>query len=193
MSLAVRAKEKPMSHRFFSILGTLSAACVIALPLSTATAAQKDREFFQSASGVWSGPGEIVAGKYKGTKFSCNLTGEPVEGGDTGIKLGGTCRVGVFSQPMNAVISMKGGTYTGQFLDGAGGKGLDIVSGEVTGNKAVMGINRAKLNGAMVASMQDNKAINVTISVKVEERMIPVIGLRLNRQVDQVAVGSIKK
>ena len=33
----------------------------------------------------------------------------------------------------------------------AGGKGLDIVSGTVTGNRAVMGINRAKLNGAMVA------------------------------------------
>jgi hypothetical protein len=182
-----------MSHRFFSILGRLTAACVVALPLSSAMAAQKDRQFFESVSGVWSGPGEIVAGKYKGTKFSCNLTGEPVDGNDTGIRLGGTCRVGVFSQPMNAVISMKGGTYTGQFLDGAGGKGLDIVSGEVNGNRAVMGINRSKLNGAMVASMQDDKAMNVTISVKVEDRMIPVIGLRLNRQVDQVAVGSIQK
>ncbi|MBB4953408.1 hypothetical protein H4S14_001324 [Agrobacterium vitis] len=182
-----------MSHRIVSILGSLTAACVIALPLSSAAAAQKDRQFFESVSGVWSGPGEIVAGKYKGTKFSCDLTGEPVEGNDAGIKLGGTCRVGVFSQPMNAVISMKGGTYTGQFLDGADGKGLDIVSGEVNGNKAVMGINRAKLNGAMVASIQDEKAMNVTISVKVEDRMIPVIGLRLNRQVDQTAVSSIQK
>lgn len=182
-----------MSHRIISILSGLAVACTVALPLSSAVAAQKDREFFESVSGVWSGPGEIVAGKYKGTKFSCDLTGEPVQGNDTGIKLGGTCRVGVFSQPMNAVISMKGGTYTGQFLDGADGKGLDIVSGEVNGNKAVMGINRAKLNGAMVASMQDEKAMNVTISVKVEDRMIPVIGLRLNRQVDQTAVSSIQK
>lgn len=94
---------------------------------------------------------------------------------------------------MNAVISMKGGAYSGQFLDGAEGKGLDIISGQVNGDKVVMGINRAKLNGAMVASIEDEKAMNVTISVKVEDRMIPVIGLRLNRQVDQLAVGSIKK
>ncbi|WP_429930198.1 hypothetical protein [Agrobacterium vitis] len=182
-----------MPHRFSLLLGSFAVACAIALPAGVADAAQKDRQFFESVSGIWSGPGEIVAGKYKGTKFNCNLTGEPVEGAEAGIKLGGTCRVGVFSQPMNAVISMKGGAYSGQFLDGAEGKGLDIISGQVNGDKVVMGINRAKLNGAMVASIEDEKAMNVTISVKVEDRMIPVIGLRLNRQVDQLAVGSIKK
>ena len=52
----------------------------------------------------------------------------------------------------------------------------------MTGNRAVMGINRAKLNGAMVARLEDNDAMHITISVKVEDRLIPVIGLKLNRE-----------
>ena len=50
-----------------------------------------------------------------------------------------------------------------------------------------MGINRAKLNGAMVARIEENDAMNITISVKVEDRMIPVIGLKLNRQATAMA------
>ena len=157
------------------------------MPATVADAASRDKRFFESVAGVWKGPGEIVAGKYKGTKFTCNLTGLPAEGKETGLKLDGTCRVGVFSQPMSAVISQAGGSYKGQFLDGADGKGLDIVSGQVTGNRAVMGINRAKLNGAMIARMQDTNSMNITISVKVEDRMIPVIGLKLNRQATAMA------
>ncbi|MFN3507490.1 MAG: hypothetical protein ACK4ZU_08435 [Allorhizobium sp.] len=162
-------------------------AAVALMPATVADAASRDKRFFESVAGVWKGPGEIVAGKYKGTKFTCNLTGLPAEGNETGLKLDGTCRVGVFSQPMSAVISQAGGTYKGQFLDGAEGKGLDIVSGTVTGNRAVMGINRAKLNGAMVARIEENDAMNITISVKVEDRMIPVIGLKLNRQATAMA------
>ncbi|OLP61397.1 hypothetical protein BJF93_00145 [Xaviernesmea oryzae] len=159
---------------------------------STAAAAPSDRAFFQSVNGQWSGPGEIVAGKYKGTKFSCDLTGTPTEGKDAGIKLDGFCRVGVFKQPMSATISQKGNSYGGRFLDGAEGKGLDIVSGVVTKDKVVVGINRKKLNGALIARLQDPSSLNVTISVKVDDAMIPVIGLSLTRQVDNLAVGSIK-
>ena len=157
------------------------------MPATVADAASRDKRFFESVAGSWKGPGEIVAGKYKGTKFTCNLIGLPAEGKETGLKLDGTCRVGMFSQPMSAVISQAGGSYKGQFLDGADGKGLDIVSGQVTGNRAVMGINRAKLNGAMVARLEEGDAMNITISVKVEDRMIPVIGLKLNRQATAMA------
>jgi uncharacterized protein (DUF2147 family) len=172
-----------------STFGRCAAVLAVAalMPATVADAASRDKRFFQSVAGVWKGPGEIVAGKYKGTKFTCNLTGLPAEGKETGLKLDGTCRVGVFSQPMSAVISQSGGSYKGQFLDGAEGKGLDIVSGTVTGNRAVMGINRAKLNGAMVARIEENDAMNITISVKVEDRMIPVIGLKLNRQATAMA------
>ncbi|AYD01132.1 hypothetical protein [Neorhizobium sp. NCHU2750] len=185
-----------MHSRFLSLFGGLAA-----LTLATAApafapqaeAASRDQVFFQSIAGAWKGPGEIVAGKYKGTKFSCNLTGSPSPDGDTGIKLDGTCRVGVFQQPMSAVITQSGNGYTGKFLDGAEGKGLDIVSGSVNGDKVVMGINRARLNGAMVASVRGDNKMNITISVKVEDQMVPVIGLSLDRDVDSIAVGSIKK
>ncbi|MCM2292803.1 hypothetical protein NAC44_10755 [Allorhizobium sp. BGMRC 0089] len=184
-----------MSLRPLFALGSLAAASIALVSAQPALAAQKDKIFFHSVAGLWSGPGEIVAGKYKGTKFNCNLTGEPVEGSDPGIKLGGTCRVGVFSQPMNAVIALKSGTYKGQFLDGAQGKGLDIISGQVNDGRAVMAINRSKLNGAMVASLEGEKAMNITISVKVDDQMVPVIGLHLDRQpqIDHEMVGSITK
>ena len=94
---------------------------------------------------------------------------------------------------MSAVITQSGRGYTGKFLDGAEGKGLDIVSGSVNGDKVVMGINRAKLNGAMVASLRGDNKMNITISVKVEDQMVPVIGLSLDRDLDSIAVGAIKE
>jgi phosphoenolpyruvate synthase/pyruvate phosphate dikinase len=93
---------------------------------------------------------------------------------------------------MTAVISQSGSTYKGMFLDGAAGKGLDVVSGAVSEDTVVVGINRAKLNGAMIARVRDDKTMNVTVSVKVESQMVPVIGLTLTRQVDEMAVGSIE-
>ncbi|SIR01250.1 hypothetical protein SAMN05880590_110123 [Rhizobium sp. RU35A] len=183
-----------MVSRIFSPTGGLIAAAsmVLAVAIHPVQAAPADQAFFTSAAGNWKGPGEIVAGKYKGTKFTCDLTGEAANGGDVGIRLNGTCRVGVFTQPMSAVITQAGVSYKGKFLDGAEGKGLDIVSGMVDGEKMVVGLNRAKLDGAMVARMQDRNAMNVTISVKVEDQMVPVIGLSLTREMDPIAVGSIK-
>ncbi|MDF1607433.1 hypothetical protein PZ897_04525 [Hoeflea sp. YIM 152468] len=169
--------------------------CLAAFSLLFAAPAlsrDKDSIFFQSAAGSWKGPGEIVAGKYKGTKFVCNLSGDPVNGKATGISLDGSCRVGVFNQKMSAVITRKGATYTGRFLDGSAGDGLDIVSGKITGNRAVMGINRKTLNGAMIARLQDTETMNVTISVKVGEQMIPVIGMTLKRKVDNVKTGALR-
>lgn len=183
-----------MNSRQSSILCGLAAVTVglTAASAPAATAASRDKAFFQSVAGSWQGPGEIVAGKYKGTKFSCSLTGEPVVDGKAGLKLDGTCRVGIFSQPMSAVLSQSGSSYKGKFLDGASGKGLDIISGRVSKDNVVLGINRSKLNGAMIARLESDNAINVTISVKVENTMVPVIGMKLNRQLDDVQVGAIK-
>ncbi|AHK44496.1 MULTISPECIES: hypothetical protein [Ensifer] len=178
-----------------SLIARGAAAFALAATVGVATPAisgGKDKAFFEKVSGQWKGPGEIVAGKYKGTKFTCDLAGEPVAGNDAGIKLDGFCRVGVFKQPMSALITQKGGSYTGKFLDGADGKGLDVVSGNVAKDKVVVGINRKKLNGAMIARLQNDSTMNITISVKVEDTMVPVIGVSLNRQLDNIAVGSIK-
>jgi len=181
------------SRKFLFVCGLAAAALSpVADVASNATAATRDKAFFESVAGTWKGPGEIVAGKYKGTKFTCNLVGSPADDSTAGIKLDGTCRVGVFKQPMTAVISQSGSTYKGKFLDGAEGKGLDVVSGAVTEDTVVVGINRAKLNGAMIARVRDDKTMNVTVSVKVESQMVPVIGLTLTRQVDEMAVGSIQ-
>ncbi|ACS56457.1 hypothetical protein ACCS54_12145 [Rhizobium johnstonii] len=181
------------SRKFLIVCGLAAAALSpVADVAPAATAATRDKAFFDSVAGSWKGPGEIVAGKYKGTKFTCNLIGEPTGDSSAGIKLDGTCRVGVFKQPMTAVISQSGSSYKGKFLDGAAGKGLDVVSGAVSEDTVVVGINRAKLNGAMIARVRDDKTMNVTVSVKVESQMIPVIGLTLTRQVDEMAVGSIQ-
>ncbi|MBC8717445.1 hypothetical protein [Ochrobactrum sp. Marseille-Q0166] len=171
------------------------AACLTLLPASffvaPVLAADKDEQFFQTIEGQWSGPGEIVAGKYKGTKFVCNLSGTTPN--DTvGMTLDGTCRVGVFSQPMKATVTRVGSSYAGKFNDGAEGKGLNVTSGSVSGNKVVLGLNRKELNGAMLARVADNNTMNVTVSVRVEKELVPVIGMSLKR-VDSIAVGSIAK
>jgi hypothetical protein len=159
----------------------LSAVCSSLLLLSTAAlSADRDAFFFRSVQGAWVGPGEIVAGKYKGTKFTCTLTGEAPEG-KIGMSLDGSCRVGIFSQRMSAMIERNGRTYRGTFLDGAAGKGLDIVSGNVKGDKVVMALNRNKLNGAMLATMKGPDTMNVTVSVRVDETLVPVIGMNLRR------------
>jgi phosphoenolpyruvate synthase/pyruvate phosphate dikinase len=93
---------------------------------------------------------------------------------------------------MSALITQSRGGYKGKFLDGAAGKGLDVVSGTVTQDTVVVGLNRAKLNGAMIARVRDDKTMNVTVSVKVEDRMVPVIGLTLTRQIDEMTVGSVE-
>ncbi|MEW7006703.1 MULTISPECIES: hypothetical protein [unclassified Lentilitoribacter] len=159
----------------------------IGLVLSAATAvnvanASNDRAFFNSVEGNWKGPGKIVAGKYKGTKFNCNFAGIPSAGKKLGITMDGTCRVGVFNQKMNATIQKSGNRYKGKFLDGAAGQGLDIVSGKFKKSKAVVGINRNKLDGAMVADFINPDTMNVTISVKVGSSMVPVIGMTLSRK-----------
>lgn len=172
----------------------LLAACCLSSVIgwNAGAASASDSAFFQGVAGVWQGPGEIVAGKYAGTKFNCRLTGDPVKSAEAGITMDGTCRVGVFSQKMSATIHKIDGRYEGAFLDGAKGEGLDVVSGRIDGERAIMAITRRQLDGAMVASMDGEHTMNVTISVKVGETMVPVIGMTLARDLDAMAVGSIE-
>lgn len=170
----------------------LTAAAVVTVSLATAApASARDQAFFNAVAGSWKGPGEIVAGKYKGTRFVCDFAGDPLAGGKTGINLDGACRVGVFSEKMTAVISQTRHGYTGRFLDGADGKGLDVTAGDVRDNKVVVAIHRKQLFGAMVASLNDPNTMNITVSVRVGEKLIPVIGMTLTRALDHTEVGSI--
>lgn len=161
--------------------------------VTLADAGQRDEAFFHTIEGKWSGPGEIVAGKYKGTKFTCNFTGT-TPSGKVGMTLDGGCRVGVFTQPMSATVERKGRNgYRGSFMGGSAGAGLDIVAGNVVNaRKVVFSINRKKLNGVMQARLPHDNAMIVTVSVRVAEEMVPVIGMSLKR-VDPVEIGSIAK
>lgn len=179
---------------------TLAIAAVVAaasglVPAATQAAERKDdRAFFQQVAGEWVGPGEIVAGKYKGTKFTCTFTGSTPKA-KVGMTLDGGCRVGMFTQKMTASVEQQGGRkgYTGIFQDGAKGKGLDIISGNVVdGEKVVFAINRNQLKGAMLARLPDENTMTVTVSVRVDKQMVPVIGMNL-RRVDGAAVGSIAR
>lgn len=163
----------------------------IALPAATKSeaASSNDKRFFRQVSGQWSGPGEIVAGRYKGTKFVCTLQGAAGEM-KPGMTLDGSCRVGVFTEKISATVEARGNGYAGRFLDGAKGEGLDVIGGTVTGDKVVLSLNRAQLKGAMIARVKGSDTMIVTVSVRVEGKMVPVLGMNLKR-IDSVSVGSI--
>ena len=59
-----------------------------------------------------------------------------------------------------------------------------------TASKVVLAINRNQLNGVMQARIADDEHDDVTVSVRVEKALVPVIGMSLKR-VDGNAVGSI--
>ena len=169
---------------------TIAASAMVANPVAPAMAdGARDQAFFNKVGGTWRGPGEIVAGKYEGTKFSCAFEGTNPSG-EVGMILDGKCRVGIFSQDMQASISHSGRSYKGQFLDGARGEGLDIVGGNVSGDRAVMRLKRNHLEGAMLVRLADTNTLNVTVSVDVNGEMVPVIGMSLDR-VDGGKVGSV--
>lgn len=155
-----------------------------------ASASDRDKRFFNKIEGQWSGPGEIVAGKYKGTRFTCNFQGATPDG-KVGMSLDGGCRVGLFTQKMSASVEHKGRQgYRGTFMDGAVGEGLDVIGGSVTGEKVVFTLNRKQLDGAILARLPDGDTMHVTVSVKVDNQMVPVIGMNLKR-VDPRSVGAI--
>lgn len=168
-----------------------AAAALIGLLPVGAHAAEKDRKFFHQVQGDWSGPGEIVAGKFKGTKFQCAFKGTtPVD--RIGMTLDGGCRVGLFTQKMSATIEHAGRKgYQGTFMDGAVGEGLDVVGGDISERRAVLSLHRNQLHGAMLARLPDDDTLYVTVSVKVEDQMVPVIGMNLKRT-DGTAVGAIR-
>lgn len=139
-----------------------------------------DKVFFQNIQGKWSGPGEIVAGKYKGTKFTCVFDGL-TQDKRTGMSIDGYCRVGMFSQPMNALIERAGKSYSGTFLDGEKGEGMDIIGGHFSTNRIVVDIKRNDLRGVMVARKSGADRMQFTISVRVDGRLVPVIGMALDR------------
>ena len=160
-----------------------------AFSADVANANDRDARFFRQIEGKWRGPGEIVAGKYKGTKFTCEFAGLTPDN-KLGMTLDGGCRVGVFNQKMSATVQRKGRSYVGAFLDGAQGEGLDVTAGSVSPDRAVLTLKRKQLDGAMLARLASKNQLNITVSVNVGETLVPVIGMKLDR-IDSVAVGAV--
>lgn len=177
-----------MLVRFVALCLSVLAMFVMNVPAQADS--DRDARFLSKLEGTWRGPGEIVAGKYKGTKFNCSLGGATPSQG-LGMSLKGDCRVGVFTQRMEADVTHSGKSYTGTFLDGALGEGLDVVAGNVTSDRIVLTLKRKDLNGAMLARLANDNKLNVTVSVRVGKELVPVIGMSLNR-IDNMAVSSTK-
>ncbi len=174
------------------LLGALAA---VTLMSSHSISAASEAEFYRGIQGRWTGPGEIVAGKYKGTKFVCDFNGL-TQSAASGMEIDGNCRVGVFNQPMNASVSRTSRGISGKFLDGQAGEGMDVVGGRYSGSKLVVDVKRKDLNGVMVARLTSDNKLNITVSVKVEKQLIPVIGMTLDRvtkAADATVTGSLTK
>ena len=173
---------------FLAFLVSLNAA-----PFAAHAGSASEAAFYTNVVGKWAGGGEIVAGKFKGTKFNCLFEGSSADSG-AGIAIDGSCRVGVFSQPMSASFKRSGGRYTGKFLDGEAGEGMDIVGGRYSASKLIVNIRRKDLNGVMVARHTDDDKLNISVSVRVDNRLIHVIGMMLDRRggVDNVVTSSVK-
>lgn len=184
-----------MKSAFLSaVLPLVAATATTLLAVHPAGAGgNQDKAFFRSVEGQWVGPGEIIAGKYKGTKFNCSFTGSTPDG-KVGMKLDGGCRVGMFTQEMSAMVEHKGREgYKGSFMGGSGGAGMDIIGGNVVdARKVVFTINRNQLRGVMQARVPNDNSMIVTVSVRVDQELVPVIGMNLKR-VDGNAVGAIAR
>ncbi|QKV17680.1 hypothetical protein [Oricola thermophila] len=177
-----------MYFRSMAVIALALASAAIATP--SANASEREARFFRQIEGKWRGPGEVVAGKYKGTKFTCEFSGLTPDN-KLGMTLDGGCRVGVFTQKMSATVRRNGRSYIGAFLDGAKGEGLDVISGSVSPDRAVLKLKRKQLDGAMLARLASRDQLNITVSVNVGDELVPVIGMKLDR-IDSVAVGSVK-
>ncbi len=162
----------------------------ISIIISTSAFAS-DIKFFKGIEGKWSGPGEIVAGKYKGTKYICTFDGTNPKKGH-GMIIDGSCRVGVFSQKMTAHITKKGKNYKGAFLDGAKGDGMDVTGGRYTRNRIIVDIIRNNLKGIMVVNLSDKNQMKAAISVRHNKKLVPVIGMNLKRIDTGTVTSSIK-
>lgn len=191
--------KKRVSGLFLYPCAVIILFILIAKAQSNTTAAISDEKaspsteyaFFQNVNGPWTGSGEVVSGKYKGTRFYCMFQGRsPSKEGIqnpsafplNGLILEGACRIGIFSQPMLAQIIRGINGFTGVFNDGAKGGGFDIISGKISNDHMIINIKRNQIKGAMLARLETKDKMNITISAKLDNAYVPIIGLKLSRK-----------
>jgi len=142
---------------------------------------ERERLYFQAFEGGWSGQGEVVAGKYKGTRFNCHFIGIS-ETRQIGMSLDGNCRVGLFGQVMKAkIIRRPSGAFLGHFNDGAQAQGMDITAAHIGADHMQFDLNRQNLQGSMLARLEAQDKMSITLSVKVMGEFVRVAGVTLKR------------
>jgi hypothetical protein len=60
----------------------------------------------------------------------------------------------------------------------------------------VIDVKRKDLNGVMIARLNGEDKLNITVSVRVDKQLIPVIGMALDRvsnQSDTTVTGSVER
>lgn len=164
---------------------------ILLQPIKMLHAEDYGDNFLHSVRGQWSGKGEVVAGRYKGIKFNCKFNAPAAKDG-IDMTLTGTCRTGIFSQPISAKIQQKEGTLRGSFNEGAQAQGLDITKGVIHKNHMILELSREKLNGNMEAKLEGDNLLRITLAVKIDEDVIPVIGMNLNRTQPAVTTAAVK-
>jgi len=168
-----------MIKRFLGI--ALAIIFVLFAGFAQANDGTRERVFFQAFEGRWSGAGEIVAGKYKGTRFHCSFIGTSALR-EVGMSLDGSCRVGLFSQAMKAKIARRpSGVFLGHFNEGAQAQGMDITAARIGADHMQFDLNRQNLQGTMLARLEEQNTMSISLSVKVMGEFVRVVGVNLKR------------
>jgi hypothetical protein len=161
---------------FFAVL-TAAPAC-----------AETPTEFMQRFAGKWVGTGQLLFGE--GTEFACELSGAP--SGEMTFGMTGRCWMGAVSAPVHASLRYNQETdrFYGEFMDGSGGSGLDIV-GHRAGEGVSLQLTRGGTQGRLAAERTGGDDMKVTIYYRdmANDRELPVVAMGFVRE--EVVTGSV--
>ena len=158
------------------IIGIIAANSSIA----RAESPEETKAYFKSIQGKWAGKGEVVNGKYKNTKFKCELTGKTPK--KLGMEIKGFCRIGLIYQTITATIIKNKGYYKGKFLGGAKGNGLDVVGGRLRNKRFTAALTRKKINGTIIIDATKKNKMDIILTVEFKGNLYPIVELAMQRE-----------
>ena len=171
----------------FRVLSLVFAA---ALSFNGPAFAGEASDFMERFSGDWLGTGQLLVGSESGLQFSCELKGNPSRS-QLSFGMSGRCWMGNLSAPVHARLRYNADTneFYGEFMDGADGKGLDIV-GVRAGEGFSMRLTRGMAQGRLAAEAVNPDQMTITIFYRdrVNNRELAVVAMGFTRK-DASAMG----
>lgn len=162
----------------------LSLALSAALAVAAAALPARADELMTQFSGEWEGTGLLLFGPQYGTKFNCELKGNPSDS-QLNFNLTGRCWLGALSAPVRARLRYNADTrqYYGEFMDGADGQGADIV-GARAGEAISLRLMRGRLQGRLTAETVTDDQLKVMMFYRDMEnnRELPVVAMGFARK-----------